>query len=470
MKKKKETKKLKPLKIIISVIAFIISTLLVISIFKLNIIPFKFMIIGIIALLIINIIADLLLFSKKTTPKVFACIIYLLLIVTVFVGIHFTTVTNNFLNKAFNNAIKTYSLKFYVMSPNEHQESDLENKDIYYYNNSKYVDDAIKELKSKHPSNLVLSEDLTTIYNNDFFLIDEGTIDMFEDELKVDFTKYHIIYTINLEYEVKQEEKKVEKGKHYYNVFVGAYDFSSFRMDLNKIITVNTETNQILITNIHRFSYLEVPGYSQKNTLSSMSYYGIENNINALEKLFDIKIDYYVVAHPDGIVTLVDDIGGIEYCSEKEFTTYHGKVIWTYDNRGAEHVHIKKGCQHLNGIETLTVAREREAFYMGATERDKNTTAIMIDILEQMKKPANITNYSKILNDLGGMYNTSIPREVITDSAKKLLNNGWDIKTTSVSGSNSSNKIGFSNVTGAVVNLDKSSVNEVKAKIKALNN
>ena len=68
------------------------------------------------------------------------------------------------------------------------------------------------------------------------------------------------------------------------------------------------------------------------------------------------------------------------------------------------------------------------------------------------------------------MYNTSIPREVITDSAKKLLNNGWDIKTTSVSGSNSTNKIGFSNVTGAVVNLDKSSVNEVKAKIKALNN
>ena len=458
----------KVVKLLVITIVLLFTLYLIYSINKLNIVPTKYMILGITILLLLNIIAGALLFTKKKWPKVISTILYIIIISLSVIGIHFTNATNNFLDKAFNTAIKTHSLKFYVMSPNEHSENELTDQDIYYYDNSQYVKDAITKLNEEHKNNMILTEDITTIYNNEFFLIDEGILNMFEEERKIDITKYHIIYTIDLEYEVEQEEKKVEKGKHYYNIFVGAYDFSKIRMDMNKIVTVNTDTNEILITNIHRFSYLNVPGYKQRNTLSSMSYYGINNNIQALEQLFDIDIDYYVVAKPDGLVTLVDDIGGIEYCSDKAYITDHAKVMWTYNDRGGEHVHVKKGCQKLDGIETLTVARERMAFYWGATERDKNTTAIMIDILEAMKKPANITNYSTILNDLSGMYNTSIPRDVITSSAKKLLNDGWTIKTAAVSGTNGTNKIGFSNETGAVIYLSDSSVNEVKARIKAL--
>jgi anionic cell wall polymer biosynthesis LytR-Cps2A-Psr (LCP) family protein len=465
MKKKKDNKILKT---IISLLFLIITGVLLFSIHRLNIVPTKYMILGTLVLVFINLIAIICLFSKKKWPKVFTVLIYLFIIAITVFGVHFTNVTNNFLNNAFNTEIQTYSLKFYIMSPNEHKEEDLNGKDIVYYDNSQYVKDAIKKLNEKHTANMVLSDDLTTIYNNEFFLIDDATLGIFEEELDFDSTKYHIIYTIDLEYKVEPKKTEV-KGKHYYNIFVGAYDFSNKNMDLNKIVTVNTETNEILITNIHRFAYLEVPGYNKKNRLSSMSTFSFENNIKALEKEFDITLDYYIIAKSTGLVTLVDDIGGIEYCSDKEFTTFHAKVINTYDDSGADHVHIKKGCQHLDGIETLTVGRERMAFRMGATERDKNTTAIMIDILEQMKKPSNISNYAKILNDLGGMYNTSIPREVITSSAKKLLNDGWSIKTITVNGTNGTNNIQFSNMKGSVYYLTPSSVNEVKARIQALN-
>lgn len=458
----------KVVKLIVITIVLLFTLFLIYSINKLNIVPTKYMILGIAILLLLNIIAGALLFTKKKWPKVISTILYIIIISLSVVGIHFTNATNTFLDKAFNTVIKTNSFKFYVMSPNEHSENELTDQDIYYYDNSQYVKDAITKLNEKHQNKLVLSDDLTTIYEHEFFLIDESTFNMFVEDFQLDASKYHIIYTINLEYEVETPKQENVKGKHYYNVFVGGYDFSDSRMDLNKIVTVNTDTNEILITNIHRFAYLEVPGYKQRNTLHSMSNFGFQNNINALENLFDIKIDYYVIAHVDGLVTLVDDIGGIEYCSDKEFTTSHSQVMWTYDDTKGKKVHIKKGCQHLNGIETLTVGREREAFYWGATERDKNTTAIMIDILDAMKKPSNIKNYTNILNSLSGMYNTSIPRDVITSSAKKLLNDGWTIKTTAVSGKNGTNKIQFSNVTGAVIYLSDSSVNEVKAKIKAL--
>ena len=48
-----------------------------------------------------------------------------------------------------------------------------------------------------------------------------------------------------------------------------------------------------------------------------------------------------------------------------EYTTSHALILDTYDDSLGEKLHVKKGCQWLNGIETLTVARERLAFKTG---------------------------------------------------------------------------------------------------------
>ncbi len=457
------------IKWIITIIAFVLSIVVTISIHNLNIIPNKYIIIGSIILLILNTIANLLLFTKKIIPKIFSVIIYILIIVIAVFGIHFAYTTNNFLDQAFSNTEKQFSLKYYILSKNEYKESELNNKDIHYLNNIGYVNDAIQKINEKFIVNMIPLEDPEEVIKNDVFLIDETTIDLLEDSNKIKMSDYHIIYTIDLNYTIEENTpvNTDAKNKHYYNIFVGGYDFSGYRMDMNKIVTINTETNEVLITNIHRFAYLEVPGYGKRDTLSSMGSYGINNNIAALEELLDIKFDYYLVAYATSLPTLIDDIGGIEYCSDKEYTTYHTTTLDYKDDKGYK-VHVKKGCQQLNGIEALTVAREREAFYWGAVERDNNTTEIMIDILDAMKKPSNLSNYTTILNDVNGLYVTSIPRDVITNSSKKILNSKLTITKQTIDGKNGTNKIHFSNTTGAVQYVYDSSKNEASAKIKAL--
>ena len=312
--------------------------------------------------------------------------------------------------------------------------------------------------------------------------MDKTTFYLFVEENGINADDYYLIDELSIEYEIDKKEEQTETTNSkndnkkqsdegdYYNIYLGGYDFSGFRMDLNKIITINTKTNEILITSVHRYTYINIPAYNQKNILSNTAYYGINNNIEALEELFDIDIDYYVSVKTNGLVSLVDTIGGIEYCSDQAFTTSHAKVIGTYDDTKGEHVKVKKGCQHLDGIETLTVAREREAFKMGAVQRDKNTTAIMLDILYQMRSPENIMNYTSILNAVGGMYTTSIPREELTEGVKRLLNGGWSIKTQSLSGTNGRNKIHFSNLIGPVNYPKSSSVEKCSKAIKALEN
>lgn len=470
------------IKIVISLIFIFLSGWLFLSVYKLGIIPNKYLIIFVVILVIVHLISNLCLFSKKKWLKVFTVILMLLLTIVSVFGIKYANDIDNFLDTSLNNAENKLTIDFVLLSKNNYDEGDLVNKEVYYYNSALFIDKALAKLNEKYQVTTKGIDDITKLFDYDIFIMDKTTFYLFVEENGINADDYYLIDEFSIEYEMDKKEEQTETTNSkndnkkqsdegdYYNIYLGGYDFSGFRMDLNKIITINTKTNEILITSVHRYTYINIPAYNQKNILSNTAYYGINNNIEALEELFDIDIDYYVSVKTNGLVSLVDTIGGIEYCSDQAFTTSHAKVIGTYDDTKGEHVKVKKGCQHLDGIETLTVAREREAFKMGAVQRDKNTTAIMLDILYQMRSPENIMNYTSILNAVGGMYTTSIPREELTEGVKRLLNGGWSIKTQSLSGTNGRNKIHFSNLIGPVNYPKSSSVEKCSKAIKALEN
>ncbi|HIS18112.1 MAG TPA: LCP family protein [Candidatus Coprovivens excrementavium] len=470
------------IKIVISLIFIFLSGWLFLSVYKLGIIPNKYLIIFAVILVIVHLISNLCLFSKKKWLKIFTVILMLLLTIVSVFGIKYANDIDNFLDTSLNNAENKLTIDFVLLSKNNYDEGDLVNKEVYYYNSALFIDKALAKLNEKYQVTTKGIDDITKLFDYDIFIMDKTTFYLFVEENGINADDYYLIDELSIEYEIDKKEEQTETTNSkndnkkqsdegdYYNIYLGGYDFSGFRMDLNKIITINTKTNEILITSVHRYTYINIPAYNQKNILSNTAYYGINNNIEALEELFDIDIDYYVSVKTNGLVSLVDTIGGIEYCSDQAFTTSHAKVIGTYDDTKGEHVKVKKGCQHLDGIETLTVAREREAFKMGAVQRDKNTTAIMLDILYQMRSPENIMNYTSILNAVGGMYTTSIPREELTEGVKRLLNGGWSIKTQSLSGTNGRNKIHFSNLIGPVNYPKSSSVEKCSKAIKALEN
>lgn len=470
------------IKIVISLIFIFLSGWLFLSVYKLGIIPNKYLIIFVVILVIVHLISNLCLFSKKKWLKIFTVILMLLLTIVSVFGIKYANDIDNFLDTSLNNAENKLTIDFVLLSKNNYDEGDLVNKEVYYYNSALFIDKALAKLNEKYQVTTKGIDDITKLFDYDIFIMDKTTFYLFVEENGINAADYYLIDELSIEYEIDKKEEQTETTNSkndnkkqsdegdYYNIYLGGYDFSGFRMDLNKIITINTKTNEILITSVHRYTYINIPAYNQKNILSNTAYYGINNNIEALEELFDIDIDYYVSVKTNGLVSLVDTIGGIEYCSDQAFTTSHAKVIGTYDDTKGEHVKVKKGCQHLDGIETLTVAREREAFKMGAVQRDKNTTAIMLDILYQMRSPENIMNYTSILNAVGGMYTTSIPREELTEGVKRLLNGGWSIKTQSLSGTNGRNKIHFSNLIGPVNYPKSSSVEKCSKAIKALEN
>jgi hypothetical protein len=254
IKRQKEANMKKIIKSVIAIFFLILSILLIVSINKVGIVPNNYMIIGSIILLVLNLIADTLLFVKGIISKIFCVILYIILLIITIGGMYISHTANNFLDTAFNNVQKEFELKYYVMSPNEYKEEELNNKDIYYFNNVTYVNDAITKLNEKFVTNMIPSDDIDEIITKDLFLIDEATLHLLIDDKGFELDKYHIIYTIDLKYTIEHETITNNEDKHYFNIYVGGYDFSGYHMDMNKIITVNTDTNEVLITNIHRGS------------------------------------------------------------------------------------------------------------------------------------------------------------------------------------------------------------------------
>lgn len=76
---------------------------------------------------------------------------------------------------------------------------------------------------------------------------------------------------------------------------------------------------------------------------------GIQGLANRINEYFKIPIDHYVALDIDGLVSLVDQIGGVTMDVPVSFT-------------GGDNVHIKKGLQTINGKQAEAIVRERHAY------------------------------------------------------------------------------------------------------------
>ena len=177
-KEKKKSKTSTIIKIVISLIFLILSIGLVISTIKLDIVPTKYLILASVILLVLNLIADLCLFTKHKWPKIICVILYILILGLFIFGVHFTSTMDKFLDKAFNNQIETISFKFYVLSPNEYKKEDLKDKTVYYYNNSTYVNDAVTRLNKEIKTTTETLDDITALFEQDLFLMDEASFEV----------------------------------------------------------------------------------------------------------------------------------------------------------------------------------------------------------------------------------------------------------------------------------------------------
>lgn len=461
------------LTIIVGIINLMLISIIIIYVNKLNIIPLKYMLLLIIGLIIYFIITFGVTLCKSKIVKGIG--IFLMLTMTIFTGytIKYSNNTNHFLNKYFSNLETHYENRYYILVNDDYSElGELNNAIIGYYINTPEYEKALNSLDiffEKKEYNDI--EHLVDALENDevkAILIDETFYNFIrENNNEIDLNNYKILY----EYLLKLKDDSIKNSEELkaYNIYIGGLDFTEKNTDFNMIVTINTNTNKILLTSIPRDYYVDIYGKYGKDLLGYAGIWGIGTSVKTIENLFGIDVDYYLRIHTTNLVDLVDSLGGIEFCSDYSFRTTHALILGSYDDTNAEHLIVQSGCHTYNGIEILTIARERLQVG-GDRVRQKNCQDIIINIFKKMISSNTLNNYDKILNTLGKTYTTNISKKVIQTLIKDIIDNPneWEFVKQSVDGTSSMNYVHFSNYIDHTMDPDMSTVVSATNKINEI--
>ena len=144
------------------------------------------------------------------------------------------------------------------------------------------------------------------------------------------------------------------------------------RTDTIILVRVDTANNTVSMLSIPRDTMIYIDGYGTQKFNAAYTFGGPAGTIAAVKDLTGIDIDHYAEINFEGMVDLIDAIGGIDVEVDEEI----------YDPDAGDY-YIPEGYQHLNGEEALTFARSR-AYADGDYTRVSNQRKVIMALLYKM--------------------------------------------------------------------------------------
>lgn len=168
------------------------------------------------------------------------------------------------------------------------------------------------------------------------------------------------------------------------------------RSDTIIVCTVNPNTKTTTLLSIPRDSYAEIVGYSDvydyygdyyDKMNHAYAFGGTEMSINTVQEFLNVPIDYYVEVNFDGLVDIVDAVGGIVVTSPLTFDFYGPQFI-------------EGETRTFTGFEALQFARMRKQDPEGDLGRQKRQQMVIKAILDKVLTMGTVVNYKNILATL----------------------------------------------------------------------
>ena len=470
MAKKKNNKSKMSFMKYLSIFLLIVSVLILVLVYFINVLPIDYFIVLVVLVLIIDLVVIKLLLGSGKIRNVIGVILSIILIIIMVFGITYELNTIDFLKQFGFNTYKEEVYNVLVLDDSEYEKlNDLDNESIGHLDENVHegLNSAIDKIDQQIDFESVVLDDINSLVDNlsseevDAIILEDAQITMLEEDNNGLMDNFRIIASFDIETEIEVVSKEVNVTEDSYNILITGIDsYGSItrvsRSDVNMIVSVNPKENKILLTSIPRDYYVYLSDYGDYDKLTHTGIYGIDVTTKALEDLLDIDINYYVKVNFTTLVDIVDELGGITVNSNYDFTSIDG-------------YHFSKGENNLNGKETLSFARERQAFSEGDRVRVENQQLVLTAIINKVLSPSIITNYNSLLNALSGEFLTNITNKEITDLIKWQIDGmySWDIETISLDGSNAFDyTYSYKNQKLYVMMPYSESVNSAKEKIK----
>ncbi len=131
------------------------------------------------------------------------------------------------------------------------------------------------------------------------------------------------------------------------------------------IMLLHTGKGPNVLMSIPRDSIVEIPGRGTNKINAAFAFGGAKLLVSTFEQNTGIRVDDYVEIGFQGLVKLVDAVGGITICPKQDMKDADAKLD------------IKRGCQEADGKTALGYARSRKLFATGDIQRAQNQREVV---------------------------------------------------------------------------------------------
>lgn len=201
------------------------------------------------------------------------------------------------------------------------------------------------------------------------------------------------------------------------------------------LITFNPNTLNATVFSIPRDTFVPITCYrNARSKITHAASGGDSCMISTIENFTGINIDYYAKVNFQGLIKLVDALGGIDvdvpykFCESNSVRSLNSSDL----------IYVEKGWQHLNGEQALALSRNRKTVSECGKEwnkgtrndfvRGQNQQLVVRGIMNKLKAIKSINQLYSVLDTISISLDTNLTRDQILDFynvfKKVLVNSG----------------------------------------------
>lgn len=205
---------------------------------------------------------------------------------------------------------------------------------------------------------------------------------------------------------------------------------AAFNGDTLMLITFNPNTLNATMLSIPRDTYVPIAcNHNRNHKINSSAAYGTECVINTVKNLVDVDIDYYAKINFNGVIDLVNTLGGVDVDVEQpDYKVYvkkygEGKLCESNSLRSMTNlVCMDTGMQHLNGEQALAYARNRHGFLESDLARNRHQQQIVEALAKKLLTVNSFGEFEKLLDVVGKNIATNLSTSQMLSFYQTLKN------------------------------------------------
>lgn len=191
----------------------------------------------------------------------------------------------------------------------------------------------------------------------------------------------------------------------------------AFNGDTLILVTFNPKTLTATMLSIPRDMYVPISCRNGRyDKINSSAAYGSKCVIDTVEDITDIEIDYYLKINFQGVVDLIDRLGGVTVNVESpDINTFKGQVCEQDSKRrkGEHLICMNTGIQKLNGEQALAYARCRHLYLLSDIDRNSHQQDLIEATLQELKNINSIDEIKSILDVVSKNIDSNMTSEQI---------------------------------------------------------